>query len=368
MTQSKYTRDLLIRFQMTDCKLVATTFLFGFNLKDDDDTHLVDCTKYRQLVGSILCLTHSRLVCCWSNFQMHCRSHMNCIRKLPSAYSDMSKVPLALVYTMQQDVPQILSATHLDWAGDGTDRKSSSGYVLSLGSSPICWSNKEQCAIALSLEKVEYRGAVNTTIQAILLQHFLTDLGVQFHQLTVIWCDNQSRLKFCRDLVQRQRTMHIEIQMHFIRALIHDGIIDLQYCPSSEQVVDIFTKTFTEQKFAPLRDLLGVDTIAQQLTQLALFIFRGGFFLLDYPSFLIFQLFYFFIDVLHMGTSHGLLPKTIFHLLRTPQLCLRGGVQVHAHLFTQYIIFSYVLQFMLRVHMVSFGPRYSPHRQGHTSS
>ena len=26
-----------------------------------------------------------------------------------------------------------------DWAGDSTDRKSTSGYVLYLGSGPICW-------------------------------------------------------------------------------------------------------------------------------------------------------------------------------------------------------------------------------------
>jgi hypothetical protein len=51
--------------------------------------------------------------------------------------------------------------------------------------------------------------------------------------------------------------------MHFIRELIHDEIIDPQYCPSSEQTANIFTKTFTKKKFHFLRDLLGVkDTIA----------------------------------------------------------------------------------------------------------
>eukprot|EP00253_Pinus_taeda_P027691 PITA_27691 len=136
--------------------------------------------------------------------------------------------------------------TDSDWAGDTIDRKSTSGYVLSLGSSPIWLPSKKQAAIALSSAEAEYRGAVNDTIQAIWLQHFLSELGISVHHPTVIWCDNQSTLKFCRDPVQRQRTKHIEIHMHFIRELIHDGIIDLQYCPSSEQIADIFTKTFTE--------------------------------------------------------------------------------------------------------------------------
>jgi hypothetical protein len=84
------------------------------------------------------------------------------------------------------------------------------------------------------------------------LEHFLTELGIQFHQPIVIWCDNQSTLKFYRDLVQRQRTKHIEIHMHYIWGLVHEMIIDLQLYPSAEQTTCIFTNTFTEHKFHSL--------------------------------------------------------------------------------------------------------------------
>eukprot|EP00253_Pinus_taeda_P003537 PITA_03537 len=201
ISQPKYARDLLARFHMSDCKPVATPFLSGIKLENGKDTPLVDCTLYLQLVGSLLYLTHS--------------------------HPDLS------------------------YAVGGVSR-----YIL--GSGPICWSSKKQASIALSSVDAEYRGAVNATIQAIWLQHFLSELGISVHHPTVIWCDNQSTLKFCRGPVQRQRTKHIEIHMHFIRELIHDGIIDLQYCPSSEQIADIFTKNFTEQKFRFLRDRLGV--------------------------------------------------------------------------------------------------------------
>jgi hypothetical protein len=76
--------------------------------------------------------------------------------------------------------------TDFDWAGDIIDRKSTSGYSLSLGSMPICWSRKKQAVISLSPVEVEYRGVVNTTIQAMWLQHFLTELGIQFHRLIAI--------------------------------------------------------------------------------------------------------------------------------------------------------------------------------------
>eukprot|EP00253_Pinus_taeda_P011054 PITA_11054 len=239
ISQPKYARDLLAQFHMSDCKPAATPFLSGIKLKNGKDTPLVDCTLYHQLVGSLLYLTHSR-----------------------PDLSYAGKITYGIHYAANCSL-NLIGFTDSDWVGDTIDRKSTSGYVLSLGSSPIFWSSKKQAAIALSSTEAEYRGAVNATIQAIWLQHFLSELGISVHHPTVIWCDNQSTLKFCRDPMQRQRTKHIEIHMHFIRELIHDGIIDLQYCPSSEQIADIFTKNFTEHKFRFLRDRLGVkDTTA----------------------------------------------------------------------------------------------------------
>ena len=96
----------------------------------------------------------------------------------------------------------LIGYTDSDWVDDAKDHKSTSGYVLSIGFGPICWSSKKQTTISLSSTEAEYRGVVNATTQAIWLQNFLIELGVQFHRPTVIWCDNRSTLKFCRDPVQ----------------------------------------------------------------------------------------------------------------------------------------------------------------------
>eukprot|EP00253_Pinus_taeda_P005208 PITA_05208 len=175
----------------------------GVRLEDGGDTPLVDNTLYRKLVGSLLYLTHSR-----------------------PDLSYAGTITFGIHYAAGTAL-NLLGFTDSDWAGDNIDRKSTSRYSLSLGSRPICWSSKKHAHIALSSAEAEYRGVVNITIQALWLQHFLTELGIQFRQPIVIWCDNQSTLKFCRDRVQWQRTKHIEIHMHYIRDLVHDQVIDL---------------------------------------------------------------------------------------------------------------------------------------------
>ena len=59
-------------------------------------------------------------------------------------------------------------------------------------------------------------------------------------------------------IVQRQRTKHIEIHMHYIRQVVHDGTIHLLFYSSSEQVADIFTKYFCEKRYNNLKSLLGI--------------------------------------------------------------------------------------------------------------
>jgi hypothetical protein len=121
----------------------------------------------------------------------------------------------------------LIGYTDSDWAGDGTDRKSTSGYVFSFGLGPLCWSSKNQSMIYLSIAEVEYRGAVNVATQDIWLQGLLSEFCIQYPLLTVIFCDNPGSIQISIDPVQRQRTKHIDIHMHYIREMIRDRVISL---------------------------------------------------------------------------------------------------------------------------------------------
>jgi hypothetical protein len=60
LSQSKYACDLLRRFHMDDCKPTPSPFQSGVNITATCTSLEVDTTLYRQLVGSLLYLNHTR--------------------------------------------------------------------------------------------------------------------------------------------------------------------------------------------------------------------------------------------------------------------------------------------------------------------
>jgi len=60
ISQSKYIKEMLKRFQMEDCKPVSTPMITGCRLSKDDTSPKVDQKVYRSMIGSLLYATASR--------------------------------------------------------------------------------------------------------------------------------------------------------------------------------------------------------------------------------------------------------------------------------------------------------------------
>ena len=99
---------------------------------------------------------------------------------------------------------------------------------------------------------------MNAATQCLWLQGIVGEGDFEYEFSIVIYCGNQSTIIISTDIVQIQRTKHIEIHMHYIRELVHDGTIALLYCASSKKVANIFTKVFCENTFSNLKSLLGI--------------------------------------------------------------------------------------------------------------
>ncbi|KAM7489606.1 hypothetical protein LguiB_027090 [Lonicera macranthoides] len=145
-----------------------------------------------------------------------------------------------------------------DYAGDLDDRKSTSGAVFMLNFGAITWSSKKQQVVTLSTTEAEFIAAASSSCQAIWLRRLLEVLHNQQQGPTVIYCNNMSAIKLSKNPVLHGRSKHIDVRYHFLRDLCKDGVINLVFCKSEEQIADIFTKPLKPAVFLRLRSMLGV--------------------------------------------------------------------------------------------------------------
>jgi hypothetical protein len=125
---------------MTDCKSALTPFLSGVKLEDGRETPLVDSTLYRQLVGSLLYLTHSKLYLSYAvgavsrfmqeTHELHWKVAKHILRYVQGT------ITFGIHYATDSTL-DLIGFTDSDWADDSIDRKSTSGYSLSLGFGPV---------------------------------------------------------------------------------------------------------------------------------------------------------------------------------------------------------------------------------------
>ena len=68
------------------------------------------------------------------------------------------------------------------------------------------------------------------------------DYGIPQHTMCV-FCDNTNAINLSKNLVQHSKSKHIEIRYHFIKDLVEDKVVCLEFIHTKNQKVDIFTKT-----------------------------------------------------------------------------------------------------------------------------
>jgi hypothetical protein len=263
LSQGKYTVDILRKFGMDKSKPMATPM--EMNLKklreSTSDSDLVDPTMYRQLIGSLMYLVNSRPDICFavntlSQFMVEPRQAQWVAAKHVLRYLQ-GTVNYGLRYTSNDSVG-LHGYTDSDWAGSAVDRKSTSGCCFSLGSAMISWMSRKQTSVALSTAEAEYIAANMASREAVWLRKLLSGLFDQMLDPTVIYCDNQSCLRLSENPVFHDKSKHIEIKYFYIRDLVRDGAVKLQYVSTDEQVADILTKPLSRMKFVYFREKLGV--------------------------------------------------------------------------------------------------------------
>ena len=126
------------------------------------------------------------------------------------------------------------------------------------GGSPVSWKSKKQSTISKSSSEAEYRAMAAVASEITWLVRLLDEIGVSNLKPVTIYCDNQSAISIGKNPVHHERTKHIEIDVHFTREKVLDGLLQLQYLPTTQYLANAFTKNLSAAQLQYLMTKLGL--------------------------------------------------------------------------------------------------------------
>jgi hypothetical protein len=271
---AKYITDMATRFGLNDgenVKTYTTPASTTSQTMDEDDRDgggaPTNQQLYMELIGSLMYTAiTTRLDITHKVCELARHTLSPCVRH----YNDAMRVLRYLVGTKElgltfrkgdaQSNINVEAWSDSDWAGDKSDRKSTTGWIVRINGNVISWQSKLQSNVAKSSSEAELYAADSAAAEVMYIRGMLEELkliNTNTHGPSLIHIDNQAAMKIAQNSIRSsERTKHIDVRYYWITSLIEQNNIKMKWIETQKQLADIFTKSLGQQPFIHLRKQL----------------------------------------------------------------------------------------------------------------
>mgnify|MGYP000385546506 FL=1 len=282
MTQGKLVEEILHKFEMSECKPIATPMTVPCKLstndspKTEEEEKLVQTLPYRQILGSI-----RYLVSCTRPDLSYSAGFLSRFMQNPGIahWKALKRVLRYLQYTKDMGLTYkrfqssnssqlngwlqtpLVGWTDSDWGGDLDTSRSTSGMVFTFAGGAIAWRTKRQASVALSSTEAEYIAAALTAKEGLWIKTIIEELDILKLNEVKVFCDNQSCIKLAINPKITDQNKHIRARHHFIRELVEAKEMSLHYTSTTTMWADFLTKPVPQQKHWNCCNKIGLSLI-----------------------------------------------------------------------------------------------------------
>jgi hypothetical protein len=277
LTQRGYARDILARFGLSDCRPVLTPLDPGTRLNASlapntpAEVAFMHTVDYVGVVGALMYLANVTCPDIAYAVGVLCRftanpgpEHWKAAKHLLRYVA--STIDFCLLYKLDPNMPNLFRTySNADLAGNVDTGRSTTGYVVKMGTGAVSWSSKLQSIVALSTTEAEFVAAVSAGQESIWMSQFLAELGYDTSSTAPLLMDNQSAIQAARNPEHHGRMKHLDLRYFWLRDEVVKGHLAPHYIPTAEMAADILTKALARVKVETAREQLGLFPIPKDL-------------------------------------------------------------------------------------------------------
>ena len=271
LSQKQYILNKLHEFDMTDCKPLGTPMLPGLKLTSEqcpqtsDEKAEMQNIPYINAVGSLLYLAiltrpdiaYAASVLARFNSNPGI-AHWKAVKHLFRYLKGTVDLKLAYGPDPSNGNDRFITYCDADHGGNKDNGKSTTGYMVKLGSGVVCWSSKLQPIVTLSTTEAEYVAGVAAGKEICWVQNLLSELGYGASMPAKLYNDNQSALSVAKNPEHHGRMKHLDLCFYWLRDKVQSNTIQPLYLRTEDMPADLLTKALPKPQVLKLRSMMGL--------------------------------------------------------------------------------------------------------------
>ena len=271
LSQRRYILDILQGHNFMDCRSVNTPMDPGLVLSKHCDRKLsaeqqyeLSRFPYQQATGELLYVAICTRPDIARTVSVLCRynaapgwAHVRAVKHLWRYLR--TTIDYRLTYMPDPKNTELFTVyADADHGGCPDTGRSTTGFVVKMGTGAISWMSKLQGIVALSTTEAEYIAACSASQELLWLRNLFTEFGYKLDRPSPLRLDNNSAIAVAKNPEHHGRMKHLDLRFYWLRDAVASGKISVSYLSTHEMPADILTKSLSAFKVAASRTMLGV--------------------------------------------------------------------------------------------------------------
>ena len=142
---------------------------------------------------------------------------------------------------------KVVAAVDSNYAVNKENRRSVTGYIVTIGGCIVSWTSKTQASVTLSSTEAEYVAMSMCATEVKFVQMLIDELAPEQQiKPATIYEDNTGAIFLANNRQVGARTKHIDVREHHIRELIDNGSLEIEHIRTENNPADLCTKNVSE--------------------------------------------------------------------------------------------------------------------------